>query len=144
MAVTISHFGGVILRLRPGAGKSTCLGVLTGMITPTAGDCLIGGRSIVREPNATRHSLGYCPQDSVLFDKLTVCEHIWFFMSIKGMLASDKEIKRHAQEVGLAENYLTTADSLSGGNQRKLSLAIAFCGDPQLLVLDEPTSGMGE
>lgn len=99
---------------------------------------------MVQEPNTTRPSLGYCPQDSVIIDKLTVREHIWFFMCLKGVLASDEEIRRRVQEVGLAENYFTSADSLSGGNQRKLSLAIAFCGDPQLLVLDEPTSGMGE
>lgn len=143
--VQFFHFGGVIfLCLETGAGKSTCLGVLTGMIMPSDGDCLIGGRSIVREPRAMHHSLGYCPQDSVLFDKLTVSEHIRFFTGIKGMMVSNEDIRRRTQEVGLTEFYATSAESLSGGNQRKLSLAIAFCGDPQLLVLDEPTSGMGE
>ena len=127
-----------------GAGKSTCLGMLTGMIAPTSGDCFIAGRSLVREPHSMLRSMGYCPQDSVLFDHLTVREHIWFFMRIKGMVVPDKEIRRRAQEVGLAEFYSTRAESLSGGNKRKLSLAIAFCGDPELLVLDEPTSGMGE
>ena len=91
-----------------------------------------------------RHSMGYCPQDSVLFERLTVREHIWLYMRIKGMEASDEEIKCCAQEVGLDDLYRMQAGSLSPGNQRKLSLAIAFCGDSELLVLDVPTSRMGE
>jgi len=127
-----------------GAGKTTCLGVLTGLLEPTSGDCRIGGRSIIREARSLRRSVGYCPQDSILFDRLSVREHIAFCMRIKGIVPSEDEVRRRAVEVGLGDFYSTRAGSLSHGNRRKLSLAIAFCGDPALMVLDEPTSGMGE
>ena len=125
-----------------GAGKSTCIGVLTGLLVPTSGDCVIGGKSIVHETWLARRSVGFCPQDSILYDRLTVREHISLYMQIKGICASEDEVRRRALEVGLEDFYLTRAGSLSNGNQRKLSFAIAFCGDPALIVCDEPTSGM--
>jgi len=98
----------------------------------------------VREPRAARRSVGYCPQDNILCDRLSVREHIAFYMRIKGVLASDEELRRRAVEVGLGDFFYTRAGALSGGSKRKLMLAISFAGDPELLVLDEPTSGMGE
>lgn len=114
------------------------------MLAPTSGDCFIGGRSIAREPRAARRSVGYCPQENILCDRLSVREHIAFYMQIKGVLASEEEVRRRAVEVGLGDFYYARAGSLSAGSKRKLMLAISFAGDPELLVLDEPTSGMGE
>jgi ABC-type multidrug transport system ATPase subunit len=86
--------------------------------------------------------MGVCPQHNVLFDSLTVTEHLSFFQKIKGLKPSHGGLRQSAQEIGLGDYLRTTSSALSGGNKRKLSLAIALCGDPQFLLLDEPTSGM--
>lgn len=78
----------------------------------------------------------------MLFERLTVLEHIFFFTRIKGILGFTMEqAKAQAVEIGLGEFLYTTAAALSGGNKRKLCVAVALCGDPKFLVLDEPTSG---
>ena len=77
-----------------------------------------------------------------MYDNLTVREHIALYMNIKGADAADTEVRRRATEVGLERFYFSRAGTLSHGNKRKLSFAIAFCGDPTLIVCDEPTTGM--
>jgi ABC-type multidrug transport system ATPase subunit len=125
--------------------KTTLVSILTGMIQPTEGDCIIDGYSIVDENLEARRSMSLCPQENILFERLTVFEHIAFFMRIKGCTSPTKaEVRSRAEEVGLAEFFYRRAAALSGGNKRKLCLAAAFCGDPKFLVLDEPTSGMGK
>lgn len=86
--------------------------------------------------------MGVCPQHNVLFDSLTVNEHLTFFQKIKGLEPTKAGLRQSAHEIGLGDYISTTSIALSGGNKRKLSLAIALCGDPQFLLLDEPTSGM--
>ena len=83
-----------------------------------------------------RQSMGICPQQNVLFNNLTVLEHLEFFERIKGV--SGSKVKDRATEVGLGDFFLTKAGQLSGGNKRKLQLAIALAGDPKLVLLDEP------
>jgi ATP-binding cassette subfamily A (ABC1) protein 3 len=125
-----------------GSGKSTTVSLLTGLFAPTSGDCVIYGHSIVSHPTEARCSVGICSQQNILFDRLTVLETIFFFRRIKGVRSNLAEVRAHAEEIGLHDFFHTTASSLSGGNKRKLSLAIALCGDPKFLILDEPTSGM--
>jgi ABC transporter len=125
-----------------GAGKTTVISILTGLFAPTSGDASIYGHSIVKNTAEARRSIGICPQQNVLFERLTVLEHIFFFTRIKGIrdLTMD-QAKAQALEIGLGEFLYTTAAALSGGNKRKLCVAVALCGDPKFLVLDEPTSG---
>jgi ATP-binding cassette subfamily A (ABC1) protein 3 len=123
-----------------GAGKSSTISVLTGLYPPTSGDCIIYGKSILYDMAKCRQSMGICPQQNVLFNNLTVLEHLRFFENIKGI--SSNEVKDRANEVGLGDFFHTRAGQLSGGNKRKLQLAIALAGEPKLVLLDEPTSGM--
>jgi len=126
-----------------GAGKTSTVSILTGLYPPTSGDVSIYGHSVVDELAKARHSIGICPQHDVLFDRLTVMEHLRFFSKIKGMAFDDRILRAKALELGLTEDQLrTTASALSGGNKRKLSVAIALVGDPKFLILDEPTSAM--
>jgi len=126
-----------------GAGKSSTISVLTGLFPPTSGDCYIYGKSITNQLAEARASMGICPQHNVLFDGLTVLEHLRFFERIKGnrKTARASAVER-SREVGLGDFFHTASRALSGGNKRKLSVAIAMCGDPDFLMLDEPTSGM--
>jgi len=73
-------------------------------------------------------------QQNTLFDRLTVSEHISLFQRLKGVRASTSSIRQRAEEIGLEEYVHTTSDALSGGNKRKLSVAVALCGDPAFLV----------
>jgi ABC-type multidrug transport system ATPase subunit len=144
-----------------GAGKTTTISMLTGLVEPTEGNAVIRGRSI-RDPHSLgiiRRSLGVCPQHNILFDALTVEEHLVFFGGLKGFWAQgrsggdrggaappfaslEEEVLRKVREVGLAEKRHVPSQSLSGGMKRKLSVAIALMGDSKLVFLDEPTSGM--
>ena len=68
-----------------GAGKTTTMSILTGLYSPTSGTAIIGGMDIRKDIDLIRKSLGMCPQYNVLFDQLTVEEHLWFYSSLKGM-----------------------------------------------------------
>ncbi|CAJ1947143.1 unnamed protein product [Cylindrotheca closterium] len=125
-----------------GAGKTTTVSVLTGLFPPTSGDCVLYNKSIVNSKQEARQSLGICPQHNILFDELTVYEHLAFFMRIKGLHPERNKILGHAEEIGLTDYLGTASKALSGGNKRKLSVAIALSGDPDVLILDEPTSAM--
>ena len=95
-----------------------------------------------------RQEIGICLQHDCLFDILTVKEHIEFFAMVKGLYSkssrneAEEKIKKSIQDVALWEKRSTYAKNLSGGMKRKLSVAIAFCGDSKTVFLDEPTSGM--
>ncbi|KAG7396498.1 hypothetical protein PHYBOEH_002205 [Phytophthora boehmeriae] len=128
-----------------GAGKTTVISMLTGMTPPTSGDAWVRGHSVVTGMRLIRRSLGYCPQHSVLYPTLTVKEHLLFYGRIKGFTNNKDlatEVTNKINEVGLAEKRDVSANALSGGMQRKLSLAIAFLGDSTVVFLDEPTAGM--
>ncbi|XP_008240189.1 PREDICTED: ABC transporter A family member 2-like isoform X2 [Prunus mume] len=129
-----------------GAGKTTAINCLTGNTPVTGGDALIYGnsaRSSVGMANI-RKIIGFCPQFDILWDALTGQEHLHLFASIKGLpSASVKSVaKKSLAEVRLTEAAKMRAGSYSGGMKRRLSFAVALIGDPKLLILDEPTTGM--
>ena len=127
-----------------GAGKSTTISMLTGLIQPSGGDAFVFGHSIRHDMALVRKTMGVCPQHDVLYDELTVREHLEFYATIKGIPVDDveSEVKKKISEVGLTEKVNTITKSLSGGQKRKLSVAIALLGDSRIIFLDEPTSGM--
>ncbi len=86
--------------------------------------------------------MGWCPQHNVLFEKLTVEEHLWFFAKLKQMNEGAIEglIENLLRDTGLAKKRTSMVDTLSGGMKRKLSVAIAFVGNANLVILDEPVS----
>uniref|UniRef100_A0A8C8ZMQ8 P-type phospholipid transporter n=1 Tax=Prolemur simus TaxID=1328070 RepID=A0A8C8ZMQ8_PROSS len=127
-----------------GAGKTTTLSILTGLLPPTSGTVLIGGKDIETSLDAIRQSLGMCPQHNILFHHLTVAEHILFYAQLKGRSWEEAQLEMEAmlEDTGLHHKRNEEAQDLSGGMQRKLSVAIAFVGDAKVVVLDEPTSGV--
>uniref|UniRef100_A0AAY5K4S1 P-type phospholipid transporter n=1 Tax=Esox lucius TaxID=8010 RepID=A0AAY5K4S1_ESOLU len=127
-----------------GAGKTTTLSILTGLFPPTAGTVYIKGMDIRYDMDTIRKTLGVCPQHNVLFDILTVEEHVWFYGRLKGLSSEEvkKELDVLLQDVGLLHKRHEQTKNLSGGMQRKLSVAIAFVGGSKVVILDEPTAGV--
>ncbi|NWU92033.1 ABCA4 protein, partial [Upupa epops] len=127
-----------------GAGKTTTLSILTGLFPPTSGTVLIGGLDIQTHMDSIRHRLGMCPQYNILFNQLTVAEHILFYSQLKGRCRdeAEQELEKMLEDTGLTHKRNEEAQNLSGGMQRKLSVAIAFVGEAKVVVLDEPTSGV--
>ncbi|XP_076143257.1 phospholipid-transporting ATPase ABCA1b [Alosa pseudoharengus] len=127
-----------------GAGKTTTMSILTGLFPPTSGTAYILGKDIRSDLSAIRQSLGVCPQHNVLFSMLTVEEHIWFYARLKGL--SEERVKEEMEQIltdtGLPHKRSSCTSTLSGGMQRKLSVALAFVGGSQVVILDEPTAGV--
>ena len=127
-----------------GAGKSTTMSVLTGLMPATSGSAYIYGKDIRTHLNEIRCNLGFVPQHNILFDKLTVEEHLWFYAKLKDV--NDNVIKNLIEtmliDIGLKKKRHNLVHTLSGGMQRKLSVAIAFVGDANVVLLDEPTAGV--
>ncbi|KAH7491511.1 hypothetical protein KRP22_003026 [Phytophthora ramorum] len=127
-----------------GAGKTTIISMLTGLIPPTAGDATLYGCSIKRDFHELRRVIGICPQHDVLFQDLTVEEHMLLFGTMKQVPRHklQSSVDKMIEDVGLTEIRNALAKTLSGGQKRKLSVALAFLGGSKLVFLDEPTSGM--
>ncbi|XP_066061896.1 phospholipid-transporting ATPase ABCA7 isoform X2 [Chamaea fasciata] len=127
-----------------GAGKTTTMSILTGLLPPTSGTAYILGWDIRSDIDSIRKSMGMCPQHNVLFDILTVEEHIWFYGRLKGLSERQvqEEMEQLLQDTGLPHKRREQTRNLSGGMQRKLSVAIAFVGGSRVVILDEPTAGV--
>ncbi|XP_053199909.1 phospholipid-transporting ATPase ABCA1-like [Scomber japonicus] len=127
-----------------GAGKTTTMSILTGLFPPTSGTALINGLDIHTDMDSIRKYLGMCPQHNVLFNELTVEEHIYFYARLKGCTRDEVKIEmdQMIKDVGLPHKRKDLAKNLSGGMQRKLSVAIAFAGGSKIVILDEPTAGV--
>uniref|UniRef100_A0A8C6KAE5 ABC transporter domain-containing protein n=1 Tax=Nothobranchius furzeri TaxID=105023 RepID=A0A8C6KAE5_NOTFU len=127
-----------------GAGKTTTMSILTGLFSPTSGTALVNGYDIRTDMDVIRKYLGMCPQHNVLFNELTVEEHIYFYARLKGRSHREveSEMEQLIKDVGLPHKRKDLAKNLSGGMQRKLSVAIAFVGGSKIVILDEPTAGV--
>ncbi|RWS16225.1 ATP-binding cassette sub-family A member 1-like protein [Dinothrombium tinctorium] len=127
-----------------GAGKTTLMNLMTGVLQANSGQVLLNGFDIEKNPALARKNLGLCPQTNILFEKLTVEEHFYFFGLLKGFNLNSIQIEvfRILMLLGLFEKRSNFPNEISGGMKRKLQLGIAFIGGSDTLILDEPTSGM--
>lgn len=118
--------------------------MLTGLLDISSGNATAFGYDIESQIEQIRQFMGVCPQHDILFDNLTVKEHLVMFANFKGMDAGviEEDIRKVIEDVDLVEKTDYLAKNLSGGQKRRLSVAIAFIGGSKLIYLDEPTSGM--
>lgn len=127
-----------------GAGKSTAVSLIRGDLSPDSrhgGDALVENQSVLNHRAAARTHMGVCPQFDAM-DDMTVLEHLVFYAKVRGVSDVHHNVTAIIRAVGLGEFTYRMATKLSGGNKRKLSLAIALVGNPTVLLLDEPSSGM--
>jgi ABC-2 type transport system ATP-binding protein len=127
-----------------GAGKTTTLRMLATLLEPTAGDALIAGHSIRRNPQAVRRVLGYMPDAFGVYDDMKVWEYLDFFGRCYGLGPAQRRrvIGDLLELVDLAHKRDSYVQSLSRGMQQRLCLAHALVHDPSVLLLDEPASGL--
>ena len=128
-----------------GAGKTTIMRLLSGILSPTGGEAWAAGHSILREPEAIKERIGYMSQRFGLYEDLTVMENVLFYADLyggaeEGKAAQDREAPRLQQPRALSRT--ASQDNLSGGMKQKLGLACALIHTPKVLLLDEPTGGV--
>merc|ERR1711959_580281 len=127
-----------------GAGKTTLINMLTGRVIPSFGDASVAGKSVTRELNAVRQRSGICPQFDALFPLVPPRQQLAAYCRIKGVNPADITVlvERYLERLDLTKKAENRTDTLSGGQRRKLSVAVALVGDPNIVFLDEPTTGM--
>jgi ABC-type multidrug transport system ATPase subunit len=126
-----------------GAGKTTTISLIRGDMVPSdnGGNIFVNDISVLKNRAAARSHLGVCPQFDAM-DQMTVIEHLEFYARIRGVTDVKHNVTEVMRAVGLIPFQHRMATKLSGGNKRKLSLGIALMGNPLVLLLDEPSSGM--
>ena len=127
-----------------GAGKTTTLRMLAGVLTPDSGSAMVAGYDIVRDPEAAKAHISYMPQRFGLYEDLTVDENIRFYADVFGVPRTDRE--RRARQLldaaGMGHFGTRLAGKLSGGMKQKLGLVCALIHHPRVILLDEPTNGV--
>lgn len=127
-----------------GAGKTTAIKMLSGLTRPTAGDALVGGYSIVKEPERVKALIGVSPQETAVAPNLSVAENLELICGIHGFSREKTaaKVRDLTREFDLDSVLRRKAGKLSGGWQRRVSIAMALISEPQILFLDEPTLGL--
>ena len=127
-----------------GAGKTTAIKMLSCLTSPTDGDAIVGGHSIINEPEAVKRLIGVSPQETAVAQKLSVRENLELICGAHGFAKNkaDLKIKEISDLLGLEGVIDRKAGKLSGGWQRRLSIAMALISEPKILFLDEPTLGL--
>lgn len=127
-----------------GAGKSTTMNMITGYIEPTEGKIFVNGKEISKEPNKVKRQIGYMPENTPLYQELTVREFVNYIADLKRVKRKEKKEKvdKVLEQTGLKEVEKKQIRKLSRGYKQRVSLAGALIGDPEVLILDEPTVGL--
>ena len=127
-----------------GAGKTTTMRMLAGVLAPDQGSALVAGLDMVTDPERAKHRISYMPQRFGLYEELTIDENIRFYADLFGVRRAERE--RRSQELlqaaGMAEFRARQAGKLSGGMKQKLGLVCALIHTPEVILLDEPTNGV--
>ena len=127
-----------------GAGKTTAIKMLSCLTKPTAGDALVGGYSITKQPKQVKRLIGVSPQETAVAPNLSVKENLELICGIHGFSKEKTKAKIHelSNQFALDTVLNRKAGKLSGGWQRRVSIAMALISEPQILFLDEPTLGL--
>ena len=127
-----------------GAGKSTTMNMITGFIEPTQGQIIINGNDISRKPRKAKKEIGYMPENVPLYYELTVREFVNYMAELKLIKRKEKkqEVEKVIKEVGLEEVQNKLIRNLSRGYKQRVSMAGALVGNPDVIILDEPTVGL--
>lgn len=128
-----------------GAGKSTLMRILVTLMKPSSGEVLVNGMDLMKDRKQIRSMLGYLPQDFRFFTKLKTYEFLDYAARLAGLTNTkirNNTVEKMLEEVGLYEARNRFANNLSGGMKRRLGIAQALIGDPKLIIVDEPTTGL--
>ena len=127
-----------------GAGKTTTVSMISGLLSPDAGEILIGGRALTGDTDPLKRRIGLVPQDLALYDELTARDNLHFFGSLYDLKgpALDHAMAGVLTLVGLGDRMRDRVKTFSGGMKRRLNLAAGLLHDPDILLLDEPTVGV--
>jgi len=127
-----------------GAGKSTTMNILTGYLSSTEGTVKIDGQDILEHPTEIKRKIGYLPENPPLYIDMTVREYLSFSAEIKGIpsKAKKEKVNRVMETVGVQDVSKRLIKNLSKGYKQRVGLAQAMIGDPQVLIMDEPTAGL--
>ena len=141
----IAEDGQITLMVGPnGAGKSTAIKILTGLLPPSGGEARILGYDVVRQREAVKRRISLCPQDTAVAPNLTAEENLILLAGLSGARRKEARARTEAllESLQLQPVARRRAKTLSGGFQRRLSIAMALIGEPKILFLDEPTLGL--
>lgn len=124
-----------------GAGKSTLINIIAGLLKADSGTIRLGDLDMKRDEKKYRNQIGYIPQDIAVWEHFTVAENMRFFEKLSNVKKSHAELKRICLDMNL-DKWNDPVATLSGGQKRKLNMALSLIHDPALLLLDEPTVGI--
>ena len=124
-----------------GAGKTTTMRMITGFLNPTEGSVLIDGADPQSDPRAVKHRIGYMPESAPLYGDMMVQEYLEYVSRVQGV-DPDEKLPGLARECGIREVMHKNIAELSRGYRQRVGLAHALLHDPEILILEEPTSGL--
>ena len=127
-----------------GAGKTTTISMISGLVSPSAGDAQIGGFSITKQPMEAKRLMGFVPQEIALYPELSARQNLAFFGRMYGM--GGKELQTRLDEVlnfiDLRDRQHDRVDTFSGGMKRRVNIGVGLLHRPKLIYMDEPTVGI--